>query len=102
MWRLTTKLSKTSSKKLMLTGRSLSDEQRTIGFPDYAPAIPYTADNTNQTRDIGTIALDSNRFEHSFRGNLADLGAWFLISLMYVYLVLTKMTSRKPVAVTRA
>ena len=60
--------------------------RRTIGFVDWAPSISVDVDDRHYTRDIGTVELDSQKFKDNFQGNVVDLGAFCLISLMNIYL----------------
>ena len=60
--------------------------RRTIGFIDWAPSISIDVDDYHYTRDIGTVKLDSQKFKDNFQGNLVDLGAFCLISLMNIHL----------------
>ena len=60
--------------------------RRTIGFVDWAPSISIDVDNRHYTRDIGTVELDSQKFKDNFQGNVVDLGAFYLISPMNIYL----------------
>ena len=60
--------------------------RRCIGFVDWAPSISIDVDVCHYTRDIGTVELDSHKFKDNFQGNVVDLGAFCLISLMNIYL----------------
>src|SRR5712672_1198547 len=60
--------------------------RRTIGFVDWAPSISIDVDDHHYTRDIGTVELDSQKFKDNFQGNVVDLDAFCLISLMNIYL----------------
>jgi len=58
---------------------------RNVGFVDWAPKIATDVDDRHYTRDIGTFELDVNKFKVNFKGNVVDLGAFRLISLMNIY-----------------
>lgn len=60
--------------------------RRTIGFVDWAPSISVDVDDRHYTRDIGTVELDSHKFKDNFQGNVVNLGALCLVSLMNIYL----------------
>jgi len=60
-------------------------EHRNVGFVDWAPKIATDVDDRHYTRDIGTFELDVNKFKVNFKGNVVDLGAFRLISLMNIY-----------------
>lgn len=59
---------------------------REIGIIDWAPKISVSSEAPCYTLDIGTVVLDSQKFKDRFQGNVVDLGAFCLISLMLIYL----------------
>lgn len=61
--------------------------RRNVGFVDWAPHISVDVDDRHYTRDIGTVELDPQRFRDNFLGNVVDLSAFCLNSLMNIYLV---------------
>lgn len=61
--------------------------RRAIGFIDWAPKISIDVNGRRYTKDIGTFELDRPKFKDQFRGNVVDLGAFCLISLINIYLV---------------
>ena len=75
--------------------------RRTIGFVDWAPSISIDADDRHYTRDIGTVELDSQKFKDNFQGNVVDLGAFCLISLMNIFRLI-KITLREQIYFPRA
>jgi len=61
--------------------------RRDIGFVDWAPKISIDVNGHRYTKDIGTFELDGPKFKAQFKGNVVDLGAFCLISLINIYLV---------------
>ncbi|KAG9080141.1 hypothetical protein FRC06_007036, partial [Ceratobasidium sp. 370] len=51
--------------------------RRNVGFVDWAPHISVDVDDLHYTRDIGTVALDPQKFKDNFLGNVVDLGNKF-------------------------
>jgi hypothetical protein len=52
--------------------------RRCIGWVDWAPKIAIDVDSNHYTLDIGTFELDPSKFTFNFKGNVVDLGAFFL------------------------
>lgn len=55
---------------------------RNIGHVHWAPAISVDVNDRSYTKDIATFEVDPVKFKAQFKGNVVDLGAFFLIFLI--------------------
>ena len=55
---------------------------RNIGHVDWAPQISVDVQGHKYTKDIGTFEVDAAKFKAQFKGNVVDLGAFYLIFLV--------------------
>ena len=58
---------------------------RNIGHVDWAPEISVDVQGHKYTKDIGTFKVDAARFKAHFKGNVVDLGEFYLIFLITLF-----------------